>query len=258
MLIFHSGRMRFEQFDSHGAAFFWLASKGCSCLECKEAKAEAPPAAPPPPPPPPKKLKVVPVDRESALERAVFAVGDVETTGFGCGAVVIQMALGLFDAEGKMLGMYNRLWCLPRRTHIGKDAMRVHKITYAMLKEEGRNPKEEFPVVKQLLDRLLAKGAPVVFHNSKFDTRLLRQTAEKWGVRGWSLTSEQCVCTMGQLKEPAGITSKKTGKLKAPGNAELYRLLYGKEPDFGNLHDAATDIRVTAAVYVKAKSFGWL
>ena len=249
--------MRFEDFSSHGAAFYWLASKGCSCADCAEcAEAEAPP--PPPPPPKPKRTKFVAVDKASALERAAFAVGDVETTGFGHGAVVIQMALGLFDAEGKMLGMYNRLWRLPKRTHINRDAAKVHKITYAMLKAEGHNPKEEFHIVKQLVDRLLAKGLPIVFHNAKFDTRLLRQTAEKWGVKGWTLTPEQCVCSMQQLKESAGIVSKKTGKLKAPGNAELYRLLYGKEPNFGSLHDAATDIRVTAAVFVKAKSFGWV
>lgn len=240
-----------ESLDSAGAAFFWLASKGCGCADCAVEKK-------PDPPPPPKKPKVVAVDTDSALERAAFAVGDVETTGFGCGAVAIQMALGLFDAEGKMLGMYNRLWRLPKRTHIGKDAMKVHKITYSKLKAEGCSPKEEFPVVKQLLDRLLARGVPVVFHNAKFDTRLLRQTAEKWGVRKWTLTAEQCVCTMQQLKNSAGIVSKKTGKVKAPGNAELYKLLHGNQPNFGNLHDAATDIRVTAAVFVKARSFGWI
>ena len=63
---------------------------------------------------------------------------------------------------------------------------------------------------------------------------------------------------MQQLKNSAGIVSKKTGKVKAPGNAELYKLLHGNQPNFGNLHDAATDIRVTAAVFVKARSFGWI
>ena len=112
-------------------------------------------------------------------------------------------------------------------------------------------------VLKGLIDRLLERNVPLIFHNAAFDTRLLGQTARKWNTH-WTLTADQCVCTMLRLKESAGIVSKKTGKLKNPGNEELYKLLHGKPPNFGSLHDAATDVRITAGVFVKAKSFGWL
>jgi hypothetical protein len=98
----------------------------------------------------------------------------------------------------------------------------------------------------------------VCAHNKSFDVRLLKQTALRHGIGDWDLEARDVLCTMQLAKPYTGFVSAKTGRPKAPSNVELYKFLHdGETPDFGALHDASTDIKVTAASFAAGCARGW-
>ena len=121
---------------------------------------------------------------------------DTETTGFGISDVVVQMAFAVFDADGRMLSSYNRIWSLPPRVTISRRAFKVHKISYGRVRREGLEAAEQMRAVQSVLAQLQERGLPIVAHNAVFDARLLRQTAVAHGLVGdgeWPLARERLV-----------------------------------------------------------------
>ena len=264
--------VRFGDFKSVGEAFCWLGQHaGCReecCRPRLEIKRSGPSAAPvlppellcavaepdpesepepspePKPPPPP-------------LERCAFAVFDTETTGLSGSDLVLQCALALFDHGGRMIQSYDRIWTLPSNVKISTRAYRVHKIGYKRIRAVGMTAAPQLRILQGQLRRLRERKVPIVAHNAAFDVRLLKQTADKHGVSDWDLEKHHVLCTMQRAKPHAHLVSTKTGKPKAPSNTELYRHLYKKPPEFGALHDALTDVKVSAACYVGGRDRGW-
>lgn len=272
--------MRFTDFATAGDAFFWLGkhdARTCSEACCRPTiriEVSFPNAARDRAPPLPPELQCQmatecddeeeddedgrDLARQVPLEACSYCVLDTETTGLSAQDVVLQTALGLFDSTGKLLLLYDRLWNLPPGVKISKRAYHVHKIGYKKLNALGMDAPHQLRIVHGMLKRLRERGVPIVAHNSAFDVRLLQQTATKHGVDEWDLTREQTLCTMQRAKPHAGLTSAKTGRPKAPSNSELYRLLHdNKTPNFGALHDASTDIKVTAACFAAGRVRGW-
>ncbi len=238
--------MRFDEFASPSAAFYWLGQQ-CACSKC----AEPVPVRKEP------QQEAAPEPELPAVERCAFAVLDTETSGLSATDVVIQLAVGLYDESGKALQFYDRLWKLPRGVRISKRAHAVHQIGYARLRAHGMDPAPQMRRVSQLLDRLRQRDVRIVAHNAKFDVRLLRQTATAHGVAEWDLGDEDVFCTMRASRTSVGAVSRRTGRVKDPGNVELHRFLFQKAPQCGALHDALTDIKVTARCYVGGKARGW-
>ena len=272
--------MRFRDFATAGDAFYWLGRHDPStCLEaCCRQTIKVQVSGPDPlrnrPPTLPPELQcqvATETDNENdekqergqlasepPLERCSYCVLDTESTGLSGEDVVLQCAVGLFDSDGKLMQLYDRLWNLPPGVKISMRAYKVHKIGYKKLNALGMPAARQLRIVHGMLKRLRERGVPIVAHNSAFDVRLLQQTAVKHGVDEWDLTKEQVFCTMQRAKPHAGLTSEKTGKMKAPSNLELYRLLHeNKTPAFGALHDAATDIKITAACFAAGRACGW-
>lgn len=84
---------------------------------------------------------------------------------------------------------------------------------------------------------------------------MLRQTAEAHGYAEWSLDVKDLFCTMRTAKPICGLVSARTGRPKAPSNAELYKYMTGALPN-APLHDAIADAKVTAKAYQRGAERG--
>jgi DNA polymerase III epsilon subunit-like protein len=188
-------------------------------------------------------------------EVAEFACFDTETSGLSRDDVVVQVAVGLFDAEGRALGFYNRLWGLPEGVKMRSSAFKVHKISSSLLRKDGLDPARELRVVQKIFSALKRRGKKIVAFNANFDCRMLEQTARRVGATGWTLAETDCTCLMKKSRSRCGLTTER-GRAKAPTNAELYGLLTG-EPAPEGLHDALVDIKVTARSYVEGMRRNW-
>lgn len=204
--------------------------------------------------------QVRPAEPEKTVEeRTAFCVIDTETTGLSRKDVVLQCGVALFDAEGKMVQCYNRLWLPPKGQRISKQAYKVHKIHYRKLRAEGHPAATQMRIVLNLLRRLYARKVPLVAHNARFDARLLEQTAKAHGVHEWNVPVTALFCTMQTSKRILNLPSKRNPKLvKTPTNQELYRHLYKDRPaNLGGAHDALNDCKLTAKCYLAGKKRGW-
>lgn len=152
---------------------------------------------------------------------------------------------------------YNEIWELPPGVTISARALEVHKIDYRRIQLCGLHAAPQLRVTLAMLRRLRERGVPIVAHNGSFDTRLLQQTATKHGVDEWDLKASDVFCTMISARSHAVFLSKTTGRHKNPSNVELFKYLHGHEPAFGSLHDALTDVRVTASCFVRGVGRGW-
>lgn len=218
---------KFHNFDSPFDAFFWLGS--CAAKSPRKAPLE---------------------------EVADFLVFDTETSGLSAKAVAVQVAIGFFSADGRALGFYDKLWKLPRGVRISKSSMKIHGISNARVFQEGLDARCELPKVHAIFKKMKARGKKIIAHNAAFDVRMMAQTASAHGFAKWNLQRTDTFCTMQASAPRCGLTSKKTGRLRKPRNAELYRFLLGREPT-GALHDAQVDVTVTARSYVAGRERRW-
>jgi DNA polymerase III alpha subunit (gram-positive type) len=243
----------FKDFECAGDAFFALGRQPCRGPSCVEAPVVS--LAPKEQQQQQQQQQLAP---PSALDSCAYCVFDTETSGTSNSDVVIQFALGLFAEDGRALQFYDRLWKLPPNVRINKRAYDVHKIGCARLNRDGMDAKAQMFIIARMLGKLKARGVRIVAHNSGFDIRMLKQTAAAHGVSNWAFDKEETFCTMAHARDCVKAISTKTGKLKMPSNLECYRHLHnGNHPQFGALHDAVADVKVTSAVYVGGRRRGW-
>ena len=113
---------------------------------------------------------IVPWDE--LLERDDVLILDTETTGRGERAEIIEIAL--IDTTGKV--RFQSL-CKPEKP-IPITAMRVHKITDRMVADAVK-----WVAIHGTVNKLLKKADYVLAWNAEFDERMLRQTAERYGLK---------------------------------------------------------------------------
>jgi DNA polymerase III epsilon subunit-like protein len=170
------------------------------------------------------------------MSKVDYAVLDTETSGLSRNDVVVQFAIGLYDASGLLLDHYNRLWKLPAGISMNKMAQRVHNISPTVLEQEGWDSRRELHLVHDILHRLSLHNKTVVAHNAAFDTRLLNQTAAVQAIEEWDIPTP-LFCTMSSARQHI---LGPNGTKKSPSNVECYRHFFGCDPDLGPLHDAMT------------------
>ncbi len=244
--------MRMEDFKNPMEAFFWLGYHSGSRMKAKEQT-------------PPSTAVNEPVQTEADTEEprkkplceiAEFCTFDCETSGLSSHDVAVQVALGLFDSEGRALAFYDKLWKLPPGRRINPRAYKVHKISERDVREKGYDAKPELHKLNRIFSTMKKRKKKIVAHSAAFDCRILKQSAEQHGVEKWDLQPEDVFCTMRKSKVFCGLTSKVTGKPKCPTNAELFEILTGSAPT-GTLHDALTDVKTTARSYVEGLRRHW-
>ncbi len=96
---------------------------------------------------------------------------DTETTGFGDDAEVIQ--LGIIDIDGHVL-IDTLIQC---QGEVPEDAFAIHGISKDMLLDAPR-----WDEIHDKLSVLLSSSEYVVIYNGRYDHRLMRQTAQRYGL----------------------------------------------------------------------------
>ena len=195
------------------------------------------PAAPPPPPPPP----------ATTTEGVLTMVLDTETTGLSKSDVVIEMGYLVYDEHEEEVERYNRLWRQERKSHPG--AQNCHKIPYRDVLASPFTPREEVDKLQAKMDRVWASGGVVVAHNSKFDCRLIAQTAYMAGTV--VKFKKPVFCTMEHARR---VSEKKRGRSCKNGSLHAH---LGLTLPAGDAHRAVVDAEITANVFFEAKRLGW-
>ena len=112
-------------------------------------------------------------DWPALLDRDDVLVVDVETTGLGRSAEVVEV--GIVDTTGKV-----RLHVLSMpQSGMSREASDVHGLTRAVLRKRDAQP---WPEVHAAVVEVLTSADVVLAWNAPFDERLLRQTAERHGL----------------------------------------------------------------------------
>jgi DNA polymerase III alpha subunit (gram-positive type) len=237
-----------SDFEDPYEAFFWLGyfsgrkrATPCAVATTMEVEEQAPPR---------------PETGVPFCELADFCVFDTETSGLSASDCAIQVAIGFFLADGSAMGFYDKLWKLPPGGKISRGSLRIHKINAAKLDREGLIALPEIQMVHRIFSTMRLRGKKMIAHNTSFDARILKQTAEKHGFAEWDFTADDFFCTMKSATPRCGLVSAKTGRTKGPSNAELYEILTGSKAD-GPLHDALYDIKVTAKSFKLGSERGW-
>ena len=115
----------------------------------------------------------------SLLDREDVFVIDTETTGFNQSAEIVEFAA--IDTTGAL----RFLELVMPKGKIPKSAINVHGLTRDYLKQQDALPwPEHHDAIHQLLD-----GKVVIGWSVDFDTRMTRQTCEKYGLPMPSMTS---------------------------------------------------------------------
>ena len=178
-----------------------------------------------------------------------YMVFDVETDGGSPKQLAIQLAFIVFDEEHRELYRFDKLLRLPAGKRINYYSMKIHRITDNILRLRGVDPYPELLTFFDWVDKVHARCGRVIAHNAAFDTGVITNTAAQNGVDR-ELEAHTCFCTMRSALPYCNLVDKR-GKPKVPKNSELYSILHdGANPeDTFRLHDALSDVRVSAASY---------
>ena len=132
------------------------------------------------------------------VDRTDVLILDVETTGFGNKAEVIQ--LGVIDTRGNIR---MDCICIPEEP-IWPMAQEVYKIDGERIKNEGRPFPEVYAEIRPILE-----GAEIVWaRNMPFDRKMLQQSCERHGL---SMPDLQWYCAM---KEYASVRGSGNSHVK--------------------------------------------
>lgn len=212
--------------------------------------------------PPDLKALLDPSTRRNRIEPlptdAHHLVFDTETTGISLRSVVLQLALVVYDKDGRILQAYCELWQLLPKCTITKNSTRIHGITGQDCKTKGRCAKTALRALALCLKTASERNLPVIAHNVAFDQRLLQQTANLHGLGPSYVALLKGVpfhCLY-QKSRPYSTLRTSAGRRKGFSNSELFEYLHGQTPQL-ELHDALHDVLVTGANYQAGVARRW-
>jgi DNA polymerase III epsilon subunit-like protein len=183
-------------------------------------------------------------DHPNVPNNAVL-VFDTETTGISKQDQIIQMGYQLFTHEGEVLRTYEKIWQGHRSSN--PFALLVHQIPDKVVKTSPNDSTRELKLFADLTREVQNTGGTVVAHNAKFDTRMVKQTADLLGL---DIDIGPVFCTMKSLKKR---TKEERGQNCK--NEDVYIFLGGKS--LGKMHTALVDTKATAHIYFYGKKADW-
>jgi len=184
--------------------------------------------------------------KKFTIEPNCVLVFDTETTGLSKSDVIIQLGFVLSSSLGKSLLTYEKLW--KSDVPVNSHTFEVHGISDSKLRIHGENGKEQTEHILGIMKEVLQKNGTIVAHNAAFDKRLLKQTAEYYGVPFPDLP---IFCTMKAIKKRSPAERGPNSK-----NEDVYSFLGG--PDvLGRMHQALSDSQATSYIFFQGKQKKW-
>lgn len=159
---------------------------------------------------------------------AVFL--DTETTGLANHAQIVEIAV--VDVEGRELLNSRVKASVP----IEEDAFHVHGIT-----EDALQDAAEWPEIEGDLRQLLKDRTLIIF-NSDFDTRLMKQSSEAFGLSTDWIDALNTKCAMSLAADAYGPTNR-YGSISLASAVEEAGILWE-----GDAHSALGDAKTTCAL----------
>ena len=172
---------------------------------------------------------------------------DVETTGTGSSARIVQMAWLVHDIEGNEIKSQNHI-IKPDGFEIPVEATKIHGITT----QEAIDGGEDLEMILLQFRKDLICCNLLVGHNISFDVRMVTYEFMRFGMPD-KLREIEKVCTMHKSTDYCAIPSSKR-YFKKPKLQELHSKLFGD--NFEGAHDALADIQATARCYWQLKALG--
>jgi DNA polymerase III epsilon subunit-like protein len=179
------------------------------------------------------------------LDLRPVLVFDTETTGLSASDVVIQLGYVYMLSDGTVLEEYEKI--LRSLTPSNPFALKVHGIKDQTVRSSTHDPHTELEAFLALARQVIKAGGRLVAHNSKFDVRMLQQTADAVGVEHFDLGPVFCTAT--KLKRVSTAERGATCK-----NADVYHCLGGPPM---NMHHALNDAKATAYIYQHGLQNAW-
>jgi len=185
----------------------------------------------------------------NTLNKTLFI--DLETTGVDSNVNMITQIAAEYHVDGVVISkFYEKLKAVPNpQKSISLGALKITKQTLNVTMTEGE---DEAKVVIDFVDWLLQldmKKAHICGHNVNFDIEFIKNTLRAYNITGWDEVVSYRVedtCSLARTMMKAGILEEGSVSL-----GELANTLGVLVPKGEYLHNAATDVSVTAEVYYK-------
>ena len=171
-------------------------------------------------------------------------VFDTETTGIDVSNDrIVQLFIGIADENGDLIERHE--WLIDPGIEVPEGASDVHGFTTEFLRENGDSPSEVLREVEAVFDEY--SDIPWVAFNANFDLSTLDAEFTRHGIAdGWAETAlnEWKVQLIDGLVIDRAKDRYRKGKRKLWNMADTYGNAY--DPDA--LHDAGSDVELTAKV----------
>lgn len=179
---------------------------------------------------------------------------DTETTGLPVNSKIagwrernnwphlVSISWSILDSDTNKVEKSKSYIIYPQNWIIPKEASDIHKITQEIALERGY-------YLETVIDEFIAEKYDVlVAHNMNFDRNVLFSTLR------WDLKRLQCnitkpvFCTMVFSRNMCKIPSEYYDGYKSPKLSELYKHVFGKEPDSTQLHGSHYDVQILTEI----------
>ena len=182
-------------------------------------------------------------------DRILFV--DLECTGLDSSKHMITQIAAEYHINGKKYDeFYVEIKATPQPgTAISLEALKVTRQTLQQTLKEGKEEAEAIILFVDWLLDLDTKRMYICGHNVHFDIGFLKSVLKKYNLEGWDkIVSHRMedTCSLARTMQKAGLIPQGTVSLGVLAND------LGISPPKGeHLHNAATDVKVTARVYYK-------
>jgi len=179
---------------------------------------------------------------------------DTETTGLPVDKTIagwkqpnnwphlVSISWAILDGDTNKVEKKRSYIIYPHNWVIPKEASDIHKITQEIALENGY-------YLDSIMDEFLTERYDVlVAHNMDFDRNVLFSTL-RWDMGRANFNMfPKIFCTMAFSRNMCKIPSQFYSGYKSPKLSELYRFVFGKEPDTTKLHGSEYDVQILTEI----------